>query len=52
MDVEDADLDAELDDLDYQMRCEMNNDGMRAPEGGQMQSQANRDEAALEDALK
>ena len=52
VDVGDEELDAELDDLDYQMRLEMDNDGLKAPGdqigGGQIKS----DEAELEDALK
>ena len=52
VDVGDEELDAELDDLDYQMRLEMDNDGLKAPSdivGGQVK---NSDEAELEEALK
>ena len=53
VDVGDEELDAELDDLDYQMRLEMDNDGLKAPNdlvGGQQVK--NSDEAELEEALK
>ena len=53
VDVGDEELDAELDDLDYQMRLEMDNDGLKAPNeqvGGEQIK--NSDEAELEDALK
>ena len=53
VDVGDEELDAELDDLDYQMRLEMDNDGLKAPNeqvGGEQIK--NSDEAELEDAFK
>lgn len=51
VDVEDADLDAELDELDYQMRVEMDNDQLKAP--NEMNGPVvNKDEADLEEALK
>lgn len=53
VDVGDEELDAELDDLDYQMRLEMDNDGLKAPNeqvGGKQIK--NSDEAELEEALK
>ena len=53
VDVGDEELDAELDDLDYQMRLEMDNDGLKAPNeqvGGEQIK--NSDEAELEAALK
>ena len=53
VDVGDEELDAELDDLDYQMRMDMDNDGLKAPNeqvGGEQIK--NSDEAELEDALK
>ena len=53
VDVGDEELDAELDDLDYEMRMEMDNDGLKAPSdqvGGEQVK--NSDEVELEDALK
>ena len=49
VDVGDEELDAELDDLDYQMRMEMDNDGLKAP-GEQVRGEQvkNSDEAELE----
>ena len=53
VDVGDEELDAELDDLNYQMRMEMDNDGLKAP-GDQVGGEQvkNSDEVELEDALK
>ena len=53
VDVGDEELDAELDDLDYQMRMEMDNDGLKA-RGDQVGGEQvkNSDEVELEDALK
>jgi len=54
VDVGDEELDAELDELDYQMRVEMDNDGLKAPisdvNGNPIVN--NPDEAQLEDLLK
>lgn len=52
VDVGDEELDAELDDLDYQMRLEMDNDGLKAPGDQIGVGQIKSDEAELEDALK
>ena len=52
VDVGDEELDAELDELDYQMRVEMDNDGMRAPMDNIGGMNNNNDEAQLEDLLK
>ena len=51
VDVGDEELDAELEDIDFQMRVDMDNDGLTAPneQVGQVQ---NYDELALEEALK
>ena len=51
VDVGDEELDAELDDLDYQMRIEMDNDGINAPDNV-VPNNNNADELALEDMLK
>ena len=55
IDVDDADLNDEIDELDYQMRMEMNNQGMQVP-GEMNQPMANNnlnaEEAALEAELK
>ena len=51
VDVGDEELDAELDDLDYQMRIEMDNDGIKAPDNV-VPNNNNADELALEDMLK
>ena len=50
VDVGDEELDAELDDLDYQMRMEMDNDGLKAP-GDQVGGEQvkNSDEVELEE---
>ena len=53
VDVDDADLNDEIDELDYQMRMEMDNQGMQVP--GEMNSapqNLNAEEAALEAELK
>ena len=53
IDVDDADLNDEIDELDYQMRMEMDNQGMQVP--GEMNSapqNLNAEEAALEAELK
>ena len=54
VDVGDEELDAELDELDYQMRVELDNDGLKAPmdnvNGNPLVN--NPDEAQLEDLLK
>ena len=51
VDVDDADLNDEIDELDYQMRMEMDAQGMQAPQesNGPMK---NAEEAALEAELK
>ena len=55
IDVDDADLNDEIDELDYQMRMEMDNQGMQVP-GEMNQPMANNnlnaEEAALEAELK
>ena len=54
IDVDDADLNDEIDELDYQMRMEMDNQGMQVP--GEMNQPLNNnfnaEEAALEAELK
>ena len=54
IDVDDADLNDEIDELDYQMRMEMDNQGMQVP--GEMNhpmgNNFNAEEAALEAELK
>ena len=54
VDVDDADLNDEIDELDYQMRMEMDNQGMQVP--GEMNqpigNNLNSEEAALEAELK
>ena len=54
VDVDDADLNDEIDELDYQMRMEMDNQGMQVP--GEMNQpmphNLNAEEAALEAELK
>ena len=54
VDVDDADLNDEIDELDYQMRMEMDNQGMQVPgEMNQpMPNNLNAEEAALEAELK
>ena len=54
VDVGDAELNDEIDELDYQMRMEMDGTGMQVPEGGMgMPQQAIDNEAAmLEEELK
>ena len=55
IDVDDADLNDEIDELDYQMRMEMDNQGMQVPMGEQNQpigNNLNAEEAALEAELK
>ena len=56
IDVDDADLNDEIDELDYQMRMEMDNQGMQVPMGGEVNPQIgnnlNAEEAALEAELK
>ena len=54
IDVDDADLNDEIDELDYQMRMEMDNQGMNVPgEMNQpMPNNLNAEEAALEAELK
>ena len=54
IDVDDADLNEEIDELDYQMRMEMDNQGMQVPgEMNQpMNNNLNSEEAALEAELK
>ena len=54
IDVDDADLNDEIDELDYQMRMEMDNQGMQVPgEMNQpMPNNLNAEEAALEAELK
>lgn len=49
VDVGDEELDAELDDLDYQMRIEMDNDGLKAPDNEVVKDSG---EKELEDMLK
>ena len=56
VDVDDADLNDEIDELDYQMRMEMDNQGMQVP--GELSpnqvnpNDLNAEEAALEAELK
>ena len=55
IDVDDADLNDEIDELDYQMRMEMDNQGMQVPLGEMNQpvnNNLNAEEAALEAELK
>ena len=55
IDVDDADLNDEIDELDYQMRMEMDNQGMQVPMGEMNQpvgNNLNAEEAALEAELK
>ena len=54
VDVDDADLNDEIDELDYQMRMEMDNQGMQVPGemNGPQPSNLNAEEAALEAELK
>ena len=55
IDVDDADLNDEIDELDYQMRMEMDNQGMQVPMGNetnQPMGNLNAEEAALEAELK
>ena len=57
IDVDDADLNDEIDELDYQMRMEMDNQGMQVPMGGEVNpsignQNLNAEEAALEAELK
>ena len=55
IDVDDADLNDEIDELDYQMRMEMDNQGMQVPMGEMNQPMGNNlnaEEAALEAELK
>ena len=55
VDVDDADLNDEIDELDYQMRMEMDNQGMQVPMGEMNQPMGNNlnaEEAALEAELK
>ncbi len=55
IDVDDADLNDEIDELDYQMRMEMDNQGMQVPMGEMNQNVGNNlnaEEAALEAELK
>ena len=55
IDVDEADLNDEIDELDYQMRMEMDNQGMQVPMGEMNQPMGNNlnaEEAALEAELK
>ena len=55
IDVDDTDLNDEIDELDYQMRMEMDNQGMQVPMGEMNQpvgNNLNAEEAALEAELK
>ena len=56
IDVDDADLNDEIDELDYQMRMEMDNQGMNVPgemnQNQPMPNNLNAEEAALEAELK
>ena len=51
VDVDDADLNDEIDELDYEMRMEMDNQGMQVPKESNQFVQ-NAEEKALEDELK
>ena len=51
VDVGDEELDAELEEIDFQMRVDMDNDGLKAP-NEQVRDMKNYDELALEEALK
>ena len=52
VDIGDEDLEAELDALDYQMRADMDNSNMNAPQNQFGSQIKNSDEIDLEDALK
>ena len=52
VDIGDEDLEAELDALDYQMRADMDNSNMNAPQNQFGSQVKNDDEIDLEDALK
>ena len=55
IDVDDTDLNDEIDELDYQMRTKMDNQGMQVPMGEMNQSvgkNLNAEEATLEAELK
>ena len=52
VDVDDADLNDEIDELDYQMRMEMDNQGMQVPGEMNQNPNINAEEAALEAELK
>ena len=52
VDVDDADLNDEIDELDYQMRMEMDNQGMQVPGETNQNPNINAEEAALEAELK
>ena len=52
VDVDDADLNDEIDELDYQMRMEMDNQGMQVPGEMNQNPNVNAEEAALEAELK
>ena len=52
VDVGDEELEAELDALDYQMRADMDNSNMNAPQNQFGSQVKNDDEIDLEDALK
>ena len=54
VDIDDTDLNDEIDELDYQMRMEMDNQGMQVPGemNGPQPSNLNAEEAALEAELK
>ena len=52
VDVDDADLNDEIDELDYQMRMEMDNQGMQVPGEMNQNQNINAEEAALEAELK
>ena len=52
VDVGDEELEAELDALDYQMRADMDNSNMNAPQNQFGSQLKNDDEIDLEDALK
>ena len=54
VDIDDTDLNDEIDELDYQMRMEMDGQGMQVPGemNGPQPSNLNAEEAALEAELK
>ena len=52
VDVDDADLNDEIDELDYQMRMEMDKQGMQVPGEMNQNPNVNAEEAALEAELK